>query len=187
MLFLLQGYSSKWVCLDFNLKITGRVSLHRKDQCVWYWWYQLDCLLWRPQQQSRKRNEQSAVNDMKLNIILVMSAFQFFWHLPLLIKKTGMSNFGRGNLSSKTKHFFFSTFMYLEKHADYMQINCFLLVKEKKRSYQRKKGNFNITFVYTCVFQNADALLCRVLNTSNLKWHEYVYTYMPSKLKTQRL
>ena len=50
-----------------------------------------------------------------------------------------------------------------------MQINCFLLVKEKTRSYQRKKGNFNITFVYTCVFQIADALLCRVLNTSNLK------------------
>ena len=80
-----------------------------------------------------------------------------------------MSNFGRGDLSSKTEHFFFPTFIHLEKHADYMQINCFLLVKEKKRSHQRKKGNFNITFVYTCVFQNADALLCRVLNTSNLK------------------
>ena len=114
-------------------------------------------------------------------------SFSIFWHLPILIKKTGMSNFGRGDLSSKTKHFFFSTFMHLEKHADYMQINCFLLVKEKKRSYQRKKGNFNITFVYTCVFQNADALLCRVLNTSNLKWHEYVSTHMPSKLKTQTL
>ena len=50
-----------------------------------------------------------------------------------------MSNFGRGNLSGM--------FMCLEKHTDYMQINCFLLVKEKTRSYQRKKGNFNITFV----------------------------------------
>ena len=45
-----------------------------------------------------------------------------------------MSNFGRGDLSSKTKHFLFSTFMYVEKHADYMQINYFPLVKEKTRS-----------------------------------------------------
>ena len=90
-------------------------------------------------------NKAGKVNDMKLKIILLISAFQFFGHLPLLTKKTGISNFGRGNLSGKTKHFFFSMFMYLEKHADYMQINCFLLVKEKTRSYQRKKGNFNIT------------------------------------------
>ena len=66
-------------------------------------------------------------------------SFSIFWHLPLLIKKTGMSNFGRGDLSSKTKHFLFSTFMYLEKHADYMQINYFPLVKEKKQEVNKGK------------------------------------------------
>ena len=79
-----------------------------------------------------------------------------------------MSNFGRGDLSSKTKHFLFSTFMYVEKHADYMQINYFPLVKEKNKKLTKEKGNLNITFVYSCVFQNADALLCRVSNASTL-------------------
>ena len=32
------------------------------------------------------------------------------------------------------KHVLFSTFMYVEKHANYMQINYFPLVKEKTRS-----------------------------------------------------
>ena len=65
-----------------------------------------------------------------------------------------MSNFGRGDLSSKTKHFLFPTFMYIEKHADYMQINYFPLVKEKKnKKLTKEKGNLNITFAYSCVFQ----------------------------------
>ena len=50
-----------------------------------------------------------------------------------------MSNFGRGNMSSKTKHFLFSTFMYVEKHANYMQINYFPLVKEKKQEVNKGK------------------------------------------------
>ena len=50
-----------------------------------------------------------------------------------------------------------------------MQINYFPLVKEKNKKLTKEKGNLNITFVYSCVFQNADALLCRVLNTSILK------------------
>ena len=64
-----------------------------------------------------------------------------------------MSNFGRGDLSSKTKHFLFSTFMYVENHANYMQINYFPLVKEKNKKLTKEKGNLNITFVYSCVFQ----------------------------------
>ena len=114
-------------------------------------------------------------------------SFSIFDTSPYLLKKRACPILDEGTCLAKQNIFFFSMFMYLEKHADYMQINCFLLVKEKTRSYQRKKGNFNITFVYTCVFQIADALLCRVLNTSNLKWHEYVSTHMPSKLKTQTL
>ena len=90
---------------------------------------------------------------MKLKIILLMSAFQFFWHLPLL-KKTGMSNFGRGNLSGKTKHFLFSMFMYLEKHADYMQINCFLVVKEKNKKLSKKKGKLQYYFRLHLRFPN---------------------------------
>ena len=49
-----------------------------------------------------------------------------------------MSNFGQGDLSSKTKHFLFPTFMYIEKHADYMQINYFPLVNEKKKQEVNK-------------------------------------------------
>ena len=93
--------------------------------------------------------------------------FSIFWHLLLLIKKTAMS-----------------TFMYVEKHAGYMQINYFPLVKEKNKKLTKEKGNLNITFVYSCLLQNADALLCRVSNASILKWHEYISTRIPSKLKT---
>ena len=52
-----------------------------------------------------------------------------------------------------------STFMYVEKHAGYMQINYFPLVKEKNKKLTKEKGNLNITFVYSCLLQNADALL----------------------------
>ena len=65
-----------------------------------------------------------------------------------------MSNFGRGNLSGKTKHFFFSMFMYLEKHADYMQINCFLVVKEKNKKLSKKKGKLQYYFRLHLRFPN---------------------------------
>ena len=68
---------------------------------------------------------------------LVMSAFQFHDTPPYLIKNGHVQSWTRGPVwQNKT---FFSTFMYQGKHADYMQINCFLLIKEKKkRSYQKK-------------------------------------------------
>ena len=126
-------------------------------------------------------------------------SFSIFWHLPLLIKKTGMSNFGRGDLSSKRKHFLFSTFMYLEKHADYMQINYFPLVKEKNKKLTKEKGNLNITFVYSCLFQwwlfnwcllsgpfDMFLLLVRVLYLLILScplWH-FVYNWTCIKLST---
>ena len=105
---------------------------------------------------------------------LVMSAFQFHDTSPYLIKNGHVQSWTKGPVwQNKT----FSTFMYQGKHADYMQINFFLLIKEKKTELsKKKKGNFNITFVYSCVFQRADALLCRVLNGSNLNWYKYPYT-----------
>ena len=126
-------------------------------------------------------------------------SFSIFWHLPLLIKKTGLSNFGRGDLSSKTKHFLFSTFMYIEKHTDYMQINYFPLVKEKNKKLTKEKGNLNITFVYSCLFQwwlvnwcllsgpfHMFLLLVRVLYLLILScpvWH-FVYNWTCIKLST---
>ena len=62
-----------------------------------------------------------------------------------------MSNLGRGDLSGKTKHFF-STFMYQGKHADYMQINCFLLIKEKKTELSKKRKETSILPSFTLVF-----------------------------------
>ena len=103
-----------------------------------------------------------------------MSAFQFHDTSPYLIKNGHVQSWTKGPVwQNKT----FSTFMYQGKHADYMQINFFLLIKEKKTELsKKKKGNFNITFVYSCVFQRADALLCRVLNGSNLNWYKYPHT-----------
>ena len=79
------------------------------------------------------------MNDMKLKIILVVSAFQFFDTSPYLLKKRACPILDEGTCLTKQNIFFlFSTFMYIEKHADYMQINYFPLVNEKKKQEVNK-------------------------------------------------
>ena len=96
---------------------------------------------------------------MRLKIILFMSAFQFHDTSPYLIKNGHVQSWTRGPVwQNKT---FFSTFMYQGKHADYMQINYFLLVKEKKRSYQKKRKETSILPSFTLVFFK-EQTLCSV-------------------------
>ena len=65
-----------------------------------------------------------------------MSAFQFHDTSPYLIKNGHVQSWTKGPVwQNKT----FSTFMYQGKHADYMQINFFLLIKEKKTELSKKK------------------------------------------------
>ena len=87
-----------------------------------------------------------------------------------------MSNLGRGDLSGKTKHFFPRLCIKENTQTTCRLIVSFWLKKKKNGVIKKKKGNFNITFVYSCVFQRADALLCRVLNGSNLNWYKYPHT-----------
>ena len=136
---------------------------------------------------------------MKLKIILVVSAFQFFDTSPYLLKKRACPILDEGTCLAKQNIFLFPTFMYLEKHADYMQINYFTLVKEKNKKLTKEKGNLNITFVYSCVFQwwlfnwcllsgpfDMFLLLVRVLYLLILSyplWH-FVYNWTCIKLST---
>ena len=87
---------------------------------------------------------------MRLKIILVMSAFQFHDTSLYLIKNGHVQSWTRGPVwQNKT---FFSTFMYQGKHADYMQINCFLLIKEKKTELSKKRKKTSILPSFTLVF-----------------------------------
>ena len=136
---------------------------------------------------------------MKLKIILVVSDFQFFDTSPYLLKKRACPILDEGTCLAKQNIFLFSTFMYIEKHADYTQINYFPLVKEKNKKLTKEKGNLNITFVYSCVFQwwlfnwcllsgpfDMFLLLVRVLYLLILScplWH-FVYNWTCIKLST---
>ena len=88
-----------------------------------------------------------------------------------------MSNLGRGDLSGKTKHFF--PRLCIKENT---QTTCRLIVsfclKKKKRSYQKKerKLQYYLRLLLCFVFQRADALLCRVLNGSNMNWFKYPHT-----------
>ena len=136
---------------------------------------------------------------MKLKIIHVVSDFQFFDTSPYLLKKRACPILDEGTCLAKQNIFLFSTFMYIEKHADYTQINYFPLVKEKNKKLTKEKGNLNITFVYSCLFQwwlfnwcllsgpfDMFLLLVRVLYLLILScplWH-FVYNWTCIKLST---
>ena len=88
-----------------------------------------------------------------------MSAFQFHDTSPYLIKNGHVQSWTRGPVwQNKT---FFSTFMYQGKHADYTQINFFLLVKEKKTELSKKRKETSILPSFTLVFFK-ERMLCSV-------------------------
>ena len=112
---------------------------------------------------------------------LVMSAFQFHDTSPYFIKNGHVQSWTRGPVwQNKT---FFSTFMYQGKHADYMQINCFLLIKEKKTELSKKRKETSILPSFTLVFFK-ERTLCFVEFCMAPIWID-INIHIPSKLKSQ--